>query len=275
MTQLTAQRIKVNGAELDVRERGSGQPVVFVHGGMGDECAAVVNEPALASKYRVIDYHRRGWGNSSRADGVVSIEQQAADCRAVIDQLGAKRAHFVGQSYGGVIILQLALDGPDAVHSLVLLEPPLPSVIFNSPEFGAVFERARSLFESGDKAGAVEAFAREVGGDGVRDTCDRMLPPGAFERWLAAADTLFQTDAALDSWTFTQEDASRITQPVLNITGVETTPYFRETYETLRNWLPQAENAELPNANHSMLQLNPKGKAERLAEFFARHPIQG
>ena len=58
-------RIEINGAELEIRERGSGQPVVFIHGGMGDECAAVVKERVLADHYRVIDYHRRGWGRSS------------------------------------------------------------------------------------------------------------------------------------------------------------------------------------------------------------------
>src|SRR3989304_1701633 len=133
MTGEAMQLADINGAQLEIRERGSGEPVVFVHGGMGDECAAVVKEPALANRYRPIDYHRRGWGNSSRAEGPVSIAQQVADCRAVIEHLGVQRAHFVGQSYGGVIVLQLALDAPEAVHSLAVLEPGLPSVLFNSP----------------------------------------------------------------------------------------------------------------------------------------------
>ena len=276
MTQEAMQRTEINGAQLEIRERGSGEPVVFVHGGMGDECAAVVKEPALASRYRLIDYHRRGWGNSSRAEGPVSIAQQVADCRAVIEHLGVQRAHFVGQSYGGVILLQLALDAPEAVHSLALLEPALPSVLFNSPEFGAVGEKAGSMYESGDKAGAVGAFAREVGGDDFRAAFDRTLPPGHFERWVAAADTFFQSEfPALQAWTFTSEDASRITRPVLNMTGANTRSYLREVYDTVRTWLPQAENVELPNATHCMLQTNPKGAAECLAGFFSRHPLQG
>jgi len=274
MTQEAVERIEINGADLDTRDRGSGEPVVFVHGGNGDECAAVVKEPALAGHYRLIDYHRRGWGNSSRAEGLVTIAQQAADCRAVIEHLGVQRAHFVGQSYGGAVVLQLALDAPEAVRSLALLEPALPSVLFNSPEFGVVFEKAGSMYESGDKAGAIEAFAREVGGDDFRAAFDRTLPPGHFERWVAAADTLFQSDD-LQAWTFTSEDASRITQPVLNMMGVNTRSYFREIYDTARTWLPQAENVELPNATHCMLQTNPKGAAESLAGFFSRHPLRG
>ena len=276
MIQETAQRAEINGAQLEIRERGAGEPVVFVHGAMGDECAAVVKEPALADHYRVVDYHRRGWGNSTCPEMPVSMEQQVADCRAVMRHLGVERAHFAGQSGGAQIILQLALDAPGAVHSLALLEPALPSVLWNSLQFGAVAEKAGAMYAAGDKAGAVEAFAREIGGPdfgAASAAMDRTLPPGHFERWVAAADTLFQSDFQAE-WSFTSEDAARIKQPVLNMRGVSTQPYFQEIYEVVQAWFPQAENVELPNANHCMLQMNPAGAAERLASFFSRHTLQ-
>ena len=102
---------------------------------------------------------------------------------------------------------------------------------------------------------------------------DKTMPPGYFERWVAAADTLFRMLGAPE-WTFTREDAARIKQPVLNVRGASTQPYFQEIYETVRAWLPQAENFVLPDANHCMLQMNPRGAAERLADFFSRHPIR-
>lgn len=267
---------EVNGAKLDVRDRGSGDPVVFVHGGMGDECAAIVKEPALLSSYRIIDYHRRGWGNSTCPEVPVSIEQQLADCRAILGHLGIERAHFAGQSGGAQIVLQLALDAPDCVHSLAVLEPALPSVLFSSPQFGAVAEKAGALYASGDKAGAVETFAREIAGpdyDAAVEEFDKTLPPGYLERWIAAADTLFQSDFPAE-WPFTREDASGIKQPVLNMRGVSTQPYFQEIYETMKAWLPQAENVVIQDSNHCILQMNPKGAAEHLASFFARHPLQ-
>lgn len=269
-------RIKTNGAELETRERGSGQPVVFVHGGMGDECAAVVKERVLADHYRVIDYHRRGWGSSSRAEGVASISQHAEDCRAVIKRIGVQRAHFIGQSYGGAILLQLALDAPEAVQSLALQEPALPSVLFSSPAFGALAEKAGAMYGSGDKRGAIEAFATEMGGDDFRAVFDQTMPSGYFERWVDAADTLFQSEfPSLQGWTFAREDAARITQPVLNMVGANTRAYFREVHETLRTWLPHAENLELPDATHAAFQTNPQGSAERLAAFFSRHRMEG
>ena len=76
---------------------------------------------------------------------------------------------------------------------------------------------------------------------------------------------------ALQAWNFTREDAARITQPVLNLTGANTTAYFREAHETVRTWLPHAESHELPDATHAMLQTNPEGAATRLASFFSSH----
>ena len=276
MTLRAMQLTKISGVSLEVRDEGSGEPVVFVHGSMGDECAAVVTEPALVNHYRIIDYHRRGYGDSECPEVPVGISQQSADCRAILQHLDVERAHFVGQSYGGVIILQIALDAPELVHSLALLEPALPSVLFNSPEFGALAAKVTPLYESGDKAGAIETFGREVGGVDFRAEFDQTLPPGNFERWVADADTVFQSDLpALQPWQFTREDAARITQPVLNLRGANTNPYFREIHETVRTYLPHSENFVVPQASHAMLQINPKGVAERLAGFFSSHRLPG
>lgn len=126
------QPTEIKGVTLELRDQGSGEPVVFVHGAMGDELSAVLAEPALADHYRLIDYHRRGFGGSEPLQTPLSISQQSADCRAIMQHLGIERAHLVGQSYGGVILLQIALDAPEAVHTLALLEPALPSVMLNS-----------------------------------------------------------------------------------------------------------------------------------------------
>jgi pimeloyl-ACP methyl ester carboxylesterase len=102
-----------------------------------------------------------------------------------LQHLGVEQAHLVGQSYGGVILLQLALDAPDSVRSLALLEPALPSVLNNSPEFIEAMTKAGALYGSGKKADAVDAFGREVAGADYRADFDRTLPSGHFERWAA------------------------------------------------------------------------------------------
>lgn len=275
MTWETATFVPVNGAGLEFRARGAGEPVVFVHGGMPDECEAAVGQPALVERYRVIDYHRRGYGRSELPAEEVTIASQAADCAALLAHLGIDKAHFVGQSYGGVILLELSRTAPELMHSISLLEPALPSVLFEDAEFAEFYPKAVKLYEAGDKTGAVETFAVGVCGRDYRARFDRTLPSGYFDRWVGAADAMFAVDGPpLQSWSFTESDAARIARPVLNVVGAETAACFRTIHETVRRWLPEAERVEIPQATHGILQSNPELFAESLAEFLGRHPIE-
>jgi hypothetical protein len=120
--------------------------------------------------------------------------------------------------------------------------------------------KAGSLYATGAPAGAVEVFARAVAGDGFRGTFDRTLPPGYFERWVEAADTMLQNDGpGLMSWQFSAAEAARIRQPLLNVTAASTRTDVGAVYGALRSWVPHAETVELPGATHWMLQSNPQG----------------
>ena len=262
----------VDGIELDIHDRGSGEPVVFVHGGSTDECYAVIQEPALAERFRVIHYQRRGWGRSSHDGLPLSIQQQSADCRAVMLHSGIDRAHLVGLSYGGAILLQFALDYPDAVHSLALVEPGLPGEL-EDPELGTAFEEAIALYAAGDKEGTVRTAFGAICGESFEATFDQTLPAGWFERWVADVDTLFLHDLpALESWEFTADDAARIDAPVLNMTGSDSK--FQGAYETIQSWIPHAEPVMVGGATHCIFEMAPQGAAERLAKFFSHHPFQ-
>jgi pimeloyl-ACP methyl ester carboxylesterase len=62
-------------------------------------------------------------------------------------------------------------------------------------------------------------------------------------------------------------------QPALVVLGDRTDPIFRERRELLLAWLPNAEPCELPGATHLLYLENPRGMAEALAAFYARHPL--
>jgi pimeloyl-ACP methyl ester carboxylesterase len=87
--------------------------------------APLLSERNLASRYRMITFHRRGYVGSAGGEEVVSLAQQADDCRRLLSYLGVERAHVVGHSFGGAIALRLALDEPELVHTLSLLEAAL------------------------------------------------------------------------------------------------------------------------------------------------------
>jgi pimeloyl-ACP methyl ester carboxylesterase len=57
----------------------------------------------------------------------VCVADHAADAAALLDSLGVPHAHIVGHSTGALIAAQLALDDPEAVHTLILREPTMVS----------------------------------------------------------------------------------------------------------------------------------------------------
>jgi pimeloyl-ACP methyl ester carboxylesterase len=271
------ERAQVNGVELEFQVWGAGEPVLLIHGSiLADAYAPLLAEPRLTEQYRLISYHRRGFAGSTHPDGPVGIAQQAADGRALMQRLGVDRAHVVGHSYGGVIALQLALDMPAAVHSLALLEPAL-MMVPSAQQFFEAMAPVIQRYQAGDKAGAIDAFLRVVAGPDYRAVFDQVLPPGAFEQAVADAATFFQVELpALQEWTFTPELAQRITVPVLTVLGEhsgEVASVFPEGQDLLRAWLPQTESFVLPGATHALQMQNPRGMADGLADFFARHPL--
>jgi pimeloyl-ACP methyl ester carboxylesterase len=189
--------------------------------------------------------------------------------------LGIERAHIVGHSSSGNVALQLALDAPEAVHSLALLEPALMSVP-SAQTSRAFLGTAVQLYRAGDKTGAIDTFLRGTCGSGYRAVLDKALPD-SFDQAVADSDTFFgQELPALQEWSFTRDDARRIAQPVLAVVGAksrESDPVFAERQELLLSWLPNVEAFVLPDATHLLQVQNPRGMAEGLAAFFARHPL--
>lgn len=279
--QASMSRASLDGVTLDYTISGGGEPIVLVHAGIfADWFKPLLGEPALSARHRVLSYHRIGYAGSSRVAGPVSIAQQAAHLRALMRQLGIPRAHLVGHSSGGNIALQLALDAPEMVQSIVLMEPALPVPTLGPERLLSTRAAMAPVFEAyraGGRARAVDGFMRFVSGPDYRDVLDRVLP-GAFEQAVTDADTFFgQELPAVQQWTLTREDAGRITQPVLSVLGAkskEVSPIWTERHEMILTWLPKAEGFVLPDATHLLHVQHPRAVAEALAAFFARHPLR-
>ena len=270
--------ITINGKKLACEVRGAGEPVLLLHCGfIADSFVPLMNESTLSGQYRLINYHRIGYGQSDRAAGPMSVAQQAADARELLQQLGIQRAHIVGHSYGGVVALQLALDAHEVVHSLALLEPSIPAAL-GDPEVALKFMegvgKAFAQFGAGDKAGAVDTWLTGAFGPGYREIADRALP-GWFEQAARDADVVFQVEVAnIQQWNFTPVEAARITQAVLSAYHQDNWPGFRKALELLQAWIPQTEAVVLPMERHLLQIMNPSAVAVELADFFARHPMK-
>ena len=101
------------------QESGEGSPILLVMGAVYSSQMWYPVLPALTARHRVIRFDNRGTGGST-ATRVASISDMARDGLAVLDAAGVESAHVYGVSLGGVVALQLALEAPDRVRSLVL-----------------------------------------------------------------------------------------------------------------------------------------------------------
>ena len=267
----------VNGVELEYEVIGTGEPVLLISPVLADGFLPLLAEPALADRYQLVWYHKRGWVGSTHTPPPVSIADHAADAAALLDHLGVRRAHIAGHSSGAAVAAQLALDHPEYVHTLMLLELALLSV----PSGEAFFTQAEPAFEayaSGDHAGALAMFMSAVSGlEWTR--CRALLEesvPGAVAQAIKDADTFFGIELpALTEWEFGAEQAARLNRPVLSVLGTETQPLWVEVAEFLRSALPQVDECTVDGVGHLLHIQRPEPVARGMAEFLGRYSMGG
>jgi pimeloyl-ACP methyl ester carboxylesterase len=270
------QSVKVNGVDLEYEAVGSGEPVLLISPVLADGFLPLLSGPALAG-HRLIRYHKRGWVGSTHTPGPVSIADHAADAAALLQHLGVSRAHVAGHSSGAAVAAQLALDHPDRVHTLILLELSLLSV----PSSAAFFEQAGPAFEaygSGDHESAVGLFMSVV--SGLDPTASRAMLeerlPGAMAQAINDADTFFGVELpALTEWAFGPEQAAAITQPVLSVRGTETQPLWVEVADFLRTSLERVEDCTIDGVGHLLHIERPEPVGRAMARFLRQHAMAG
>jgi pimeloyl-ACP methyl ester carboxylesterase len=102
-------------------QRGDGDPLVLMHGGLVDARAFAHNIDALAEHFRVFTPERRGHGHTPDVEGPITYDLMTADTLAFLEAVVRGPAHLVGHSDGAVIGLLIALRRPELVRRLVLV----------------------------------------------------------------------------------------------------------------------------------------------------------
>jgi pimeloyl-ACP methyl ester carboxylesterase len=269
--------VNVNGVDLEYEEAGTGEPVLLIPNGPIAACfLPFMSASAMTERYRLIRYRQRGQaGRPSPAP--VNFAQHAADAAALLGRLGVHSAHAVGHSTGACIALEMAVAYPGLVHSLVLLEPPLPAAT-SAPEF---FERAVPAFAAhgaGDREGAMATFLSLVSGlewEVCRAALERSVP-GSVAQAISDADNLFESVLpALSGWEFNAERAARVSQPALSVLGSDSEQLFSDSHELLRSWLPRCQEATLSGVGHLLYLQRLEPVPEAVAGFLEQNPLAG
>ena len=156
--------LRTNDAELFYEDAGAGEAVLLLHGLGSSTLDWTPQIEALRGSYRVIALDARGSGRSrdlANPGGPFSVRQWAADCKLLLDRLGAAPAHVVGLSMGGMIAFQLAVDSPGSVRTLTIVNSG-PELVARTPDEIRVFRRRRLISRVFGPKGMARLLAKRL-----------------------------------------------------------------------------------------------------------------
>jgi esterase len=232
--------VSVNGVRLYYEERGSGAPILGIHGAGS---SAVFWEDAadrLSELGRAIVYDRRGSNRSERPDPYdsTSIAEHTDDALALMRTLEAEPAVLIGRSYGATIALDLGLRFPESVLGVALLEAGSKGL---STEYDEWFS---SL------AADVERASAEEGVDAVGETVIRSVF-GAWEELPEVWREVFTVNGAAllaevrGGETTDNARLAELSVPALVVTADASPEPIRKGSEALADAIPQARHVRV------------------------------
>ena len=263
-------QVRIDGIEIsyEVRGEGGGAPVVFLHASPFVEWYGPLLDRLVGQT--TLHYHRRPPRLPAGGFVPLTVAADAGTCAGLLDHLGWDQAHVVGHSYGAIVALQLALDLPARVCTLMLLEPAARGVSA-SPDATAALGPVFAAYRDGDRERAIDLFLRLVCGEGYRAELERLLPGGT-DTAVERADMFFQSEMpAVGGWRFGPTDAARVTAPILNVRGTDSAPRFAEASDLVQTWFPFAEQLRLTDTGHFLMLQRPDEVATGFLDFLARH----
>ena len=274
------QVLEINITTLHYLECGKGEPLVFVHGGLGDLHTFQPQVQTFATSFRVIAYSRRFSPPNAppREADVNPLSTHVADLRALITQLKAAPAHFVGNSYGAYVALGLALDHPEVVRSLVLGEPPiLPLLSRTSVGEGLrrswidrVIEPSRKAFRTGSLEDGLRTFQDAICGSPCFDKMPQSRRTELVERQAPELRSQFMTDLSAYLPPLSCDKLGELKRPALLVTGERSPARFLLITAELERCLEGESQVMVPEAGHGMHRENAAFYNQAVLGFLQR-----
>ena len=235
--------IEHDGARIYYATYGTGEPVILLHGGLGNADHWANQVPALAEHFEVIVIDSRGQGRSTRGRGAVTYDVMAGDVLAVMDRLSLERAALVGWSDGGEIAMKIAISHPDRVAKMFV--------------FGANYD-ANGSKHSSSHAQTFVAYAQKCRADYQRMS----TTPRQFDSLVEWLSPVWKNPMG-----FTKDQLRAISVPTLVGDGDHDEIIVRAQIEEMAQLIPNAKLVILPDTSHFALWQDPEAFNKALVEF--------
>ncbi len=270
----------INGDSIHYIDIGKGDPVVFVHGAVGDYRTWGAQMDVFAKNHRVIAYSRRfAYPNkqviNDSAD--LTVISHTKDLAEFLKALNLGAVHLVGHSFGASTALLATIDHPELVRSLTLGEPFFPSLMQNvrggdtilnnffTNAFGPVIE----AFKNNDNEKAAKALITGVMGDSLyydrlpQKDRENMMVNTPELRGVVSSKNIFPPVSC--------DDLKKIKVPVLLLKGDKSPIVFSLMINEMNNCLGNKEVATLTNTTHGLEYENPSEFNKVVLGFLDKH----
>jgi pimeloyl-ACP methyl ester carboxylesterase len=239
----------VNGVKIWYAVYGSGKPVLFLHGGLGNSNYWGNQVPELAKQYEVIVLDSRGHGRSTRDADPYGYDLMSSDVLAVLDYLKIPKVALVGWSDGAIIGLDIAIHHPERLSKLYAFaansDPSGVADISSSDVFNAYIARGEKEYEQLSATPTeYQAFVDQIG-----------------HMW-----------ASQPNWT--ADDLKKITVPTWVVDADHDEAIKRENTEFIAANVPNAGLLLLPEVSHFAFLQDPAGFTESVEHFLDVVPWQ-
>jgi pimeloyl-ACP methyl ester carboxylesterase len=233
----------VNGVRIYYAEFGRGDPVILLHGGLGNIEQFGNQIPALETHYKVIAVDSRGHGRSTRSAAPFSYHLMADDVLGVMDHLRITKAAIIGWSDGGIIGLDLAIYHPNRLTKLVAI---------------AANYSVSGLRNSKTKSETLTEYYTLVRSDYERLSST----PKQYDNFLAAMRAMWRSQP---EYTLTQ--LSSIQVPTLIVDGEYDEIVQREHTEELAHLIPGGRLVIVPESSHFVMFQRPNALNQTISNF--------
>ncbi|MEN9995240.1 MAG: Esterase YbfF [Pseudomonadota bacterium] len=247
-----------NGIELHGVREGQGQPLIFIHGAMGDWRSWGAQWSVFTKHFDCISYSRRfSFPNQNhQASPHHSALDEAQDLALLIDHLELQNVVLVGSSYGGFTALALAVKSPDRIQAVVAVEPPMMKYAYFTPEgreIAAQFrattiEPANLAFRSGDDEKAAKIMT-----GGINGATSQVSSGAAMDKRLQNLQAMKMIALSTDEFPLIPPDQlAALPMPILLLSGLNTQPVHRAIFDNVVAAMPNAKALRVEGAGHGV-----------------------
>jgi len=282
---------------------GTGEPVVHIHGlepsfDGTSKNAQRTGIPRLVeylkNRFQVITYNNYGSGveYATKAQASNDVDNIANECFVLLQHLNISKVHVFAHRQVGYPAIKLALDHPDLVQSVGLLDFEIVQSFFlnpktqqamarsmqrasMNPQYQQRMEMLRQMAEAA-KSGTMpdgEAVDPEVAAqiNSISNEFLEQFTPGTDQSDILSIQIRTWTTRMLS--TSYEEVAMQLKHPIFAAIWGDGDDWARQSADMLKNWLSQTETYTVPKKSHWYSGQNDEGLAAGLGDFYSRHPL--